>query len=79
MEDKIYKHQHAFKLESGVELPKLEIAYSTLGTLNSKGDNVVWVFHALTANQHPFEWWPGLFGPNDYFNDNNYFTYLLLC
>ncbi|MEM8566338.1 MAG: homoserine O-acetyltransferase, partial [Bacteroidota bacterium] len=53
--------------------PGLEIAYSTHGELSSKRDNVVWVFHALTANANPFEWWPGLIGNNDLINPSEHF------
>lgn len=73
MEKNLFKYSHTFTLESGEEFSNLEIAYTTHGRLNSDKSNVVWVFHALTANQNPFEWWPGLFGSKDYFNDNNFF------
>lgn len=51
-----------FVLESGEVLSPLEISYHTFGTLNAKGDNVVWVCHALTGNSNPLEWWPGVIG-----------------
>ncbi len=54
----IYDHPHSFRLESGVQLPQLRIAYNTYGTLNENGDNVVWVCHALTANSDVAGWWP---------------------
>ncbi len=47
-----------FILESGEELPELDIAYHTFGTLNENKDNVVWVCHALTANSDVTDWWP---------------------
>lgn len=50
--------QGPFVLESGVELPALEIAYHTYGALNSEHSNVVWVCHALTANSDVADWWP---------------------
>lgn len=53
----IYKHG-PFRLESGVELPLLEIAYHTYGELNADRSNVVWVCHALTANSDVADWWP---------------------
>lgn len=73
MSRKIYIHEKRFALESGLSLPKLEIAYHTYGTLNADKSNVVWVAHALTANSDVFDWWPGLFGEHDLFNPNNYF------
>ena len=53
----IYKHG-PFRLESGVELPSLEIAYHTYGELRADRSNVVWVCHALTANSDVADWWP---------------------
>jgi len=62
-----------FELESGEVLPKLKIAYHTFGKLNKDKNNVVWVFHALSASSNVLEWWPGLFGKNDYFNPKKHF------
>lgn len=53
----LYRHG-AFRLESGVELPELLIAYHTYGELNADRSNVVWVCHALTANSDVADWWP---------------------
>lgn len=50
-------------LECGSTLQNLRIAYTTIGKLNAKKTNVIWVFHALTANGNPSEWWPDLVGP----------------
>ncbi|HEY5327634.1 MAG TPA: homoserine O-acetyltransferase [Mucilaginibacter sp.] len=73
MNEKILKYNKPFKLESGKQLKQLEIGFNTYGTLNKNRDNVVWVCHALTANSDVFDWWKGLFGDNDYFNQNDYF------
>ncbi len=62
-----------FKLESGEQLPEIEIAYHTFGKLNTKKDNVIWVCHALSANSNVFDWWQGLFGENCLFNPQDYF------
>ena len=59
--------------ESGAELPSYHLAYTTHGSLNERGDNVVWIFHALTANSDPAEWWPGLVGEGKLFDPANYF------
>jgi homoserine O-acetyltransferase len=61
-------YDKAFKLESGICLSRYHLAYSTFGTLNETGDNAVWVFHALTANNNPDEWWPGLVGDGKLFD-----------
>ena len=51
-------------LESGEVLPQLNISYQTFGQLNNDCSNVVWVFHALTGNADPTEWWPEIVGKN---------------
>jgi homoserine O-acetyltransferase len=68
-----YKHSQTFELESGKQLPELEIGFHTYGKLNKNRDNVVWVCHALTANSDVLDWWKGLFGENDYFNPEDHF------
>jgi len=68
-----YHNIENFILESGEILPKLKIAYQTFGILNSNKSNVVWVFHALSANANVLEWWSGLFGKNCYFNPQEHF------
>ena len=70
---KTYHHQTPFLLEAGGELPELTIAYHTYGKLNERGDNVVWVCHALTANSDVLDWWPGLFGSDTRFDPKDYF------
>lgn len=70
---KTFAWHKPFKLESGTELPELEIAYHTYGTLNEKGDNVVWICHALTANSEVAEWWSGLTGEGKVWDPRKYF------
>ncbi|MEJ7737281.1 MAG: homoserine O-acetyltransferase [Chitinophagaceae bacterium] len=69
----IFAHTASFTLESGIVLPQYHLAYSTYGRLNRKKDNVVWVFHALTANSNPEEWWPGLMGDGKLFDPSEYY------
>ncbi|BAU54802.1 homoserine O-acetyltransferase family protein [Mucilaginibacter gotjawali] len=73
MNTEIFKYNKSFKLESGKQLPELQIGFNTYGTLNKNRDNVVWVCHALTANSDVFDWWKGLFGEHDHFNPAEYF------
>lgn len=70
---KIHQHNQSFDLECGTTLRELEIAYTTYGTLSEAKDNVVWVFHALTANADPVEWWPGLVGDGFIINPDEHF------
>lgn len=60
-------------MESGKTLAGFHLAYTTHGTLSEKKDNVVWVFHALTANSDPAEWWQGLVGPSSTIDPARYF------
>ncbi|GAB4243483.1 MAG: homoserine O-acetyltransferase [Ekhidna sp.] len=54
----LIKVEEPLGLESGFALQDLRIQYHTVGGLNEDKSNVVWVFHALTANSNPLEWWP---------------------
>ncbi len=68
-----YIHSEKVVLESGLVLPRVEVAYHTYGRLAPQGDNVIWVFHALTANSHVPDWWPGLFGEGRLLDPTRYF------
>jgi homoserine O-acetyltransferase len=70
---KIYQYQQPFHLESGRSIKNLRLAYTTLGSLNESKSNVVWIFHALTANSHAPEWWSGLVGKGSLFDPEKYF------
>ena len=74
MDTQLYQHKQIFQLESGKQLPNLEIGYHTYGKVNKQRNNVVWVCHALTANSDVFDWWKGLFGKGYYFNPDEYFV-----
>jgi homoserine O-acetyltransferase len=65
--------KHEFITETGARIPELEIAYNTYGRLNSRGDNVIWVCHALTANSDVEAWWPGMVGEKYLFDTGKYF------
>src|SRR5690242_13644239 len=69
----IFYSDEPLTLESGVVLPAYHLAYTTYGKLNEAKDNVVWIFHALTANSVPTEWWPGLVGEGKLFDPEKYF------
>ena len=73
MNTKIYTYKKYFELASGRKLRELQLAYHTIGKLNSKGDNVVWITHALTANANPEEWWNGLVGKGKFYNPEIHF------
>jgi len=69
----LFKHNQPFTLESGEQLPEIEIAYHSYGELNSDHSNVVWVCHALTANSDVADWWSGLYGKGKALDPSRYF------
>jgi homoserine O-acetyltransferase len=69
----LFRYDQPITLESGAVLPAYHLTYSTYGRLNGARDNAVWVFHALTANSDPGEWWPGLVGEGKLFDPSEYF------
>lgn len=73
MSFQIFSYTKPFRLESGALLNEYHLAYHTFGQLNETGDNVIWIFHALTANSNPVEWWPGLVGEGKLFDPARWF------
>lgn len=69
----LFEHRAPFALESGIALPGYHLAYHTYGSLAARKDNVVWIFHALTANSDAMSWWPGLVGPGKLFDPAHHF------
>lgn len=69
----IFSSQQPFTLECGKTLPRFHLAYTTFGQLNQSRNNCVWVFHALTANSDPAEWWHGLVGEHCLLNPADHF------
>ncbi|MDQ2751600.1 MAG: homoserine O-acetyltransferase, partial [Bacteroidota bacterium] len=73
MERKIFTCEDTLLLESGAQLVGYHLAYTTWGKMSGPKSNVVWVFHALSANSNPTEWWPGLVGEGTFFNPEQFF------
>jgi len=73
MSTQVLRYNSPFTLESGVELHELEICFTTYGTCSPEQDNVIWIFHALTANSDPLEWWHGIVGEGKLFDPTKYF------
>lgn len=69
----IFNYKKPFQLESGKVLPSFYLSYQTFGELNADKSNVIWIFHALTANANPLEWWDGLVGQHKVFDIEKYF------
>ena len=71
------------KMDAGVSLSPVTIAYQTYGELNADKSNAILVCHALTgdqhvANQHPITgkpgWWHTMVGPGRPIDTNRYFV-----
>jgi homoserine O-acetyltransferase/O-succinyltransferase len=71
------------KMDAGVSLSPLTIAYQTYGELNADKSNAILVCHALTgdqhvANQHPITgkpgWWHTMVGPGRPIDTDRYFV-----
>lgn len=73
MTAKIFKINDLQKLEFGSSFSEQELAYNSYGSLNTARDNVIWIFHALTANSDPGEWWPGMIGQGCLFDTDDYY------
>ncbi len=76
MGEQVFQYNNLFTLESGIVLNGFHLAYHQFGELNADSSNVVWVFHALTANSNPTEWWQGIIGPNKLFDPA---LYSIIC
>lgn len=68
-----YYYKGALELESGKSINDFPLNYTTIGELNKEKDNVVWIFHAMTANSDPSDWWDGMVGEGKFFNPEQYF------
>ncbi len=72
-----------FALECGAELPGMQVAYRTYGSLNAERSNAVLVCHALTGDQYVAEphpstgkpgWWNQVVGPGRPVNTSRFFV-----
>ncbi len=74
---------NALKLDAGVDLAPLTIAYQTYGALNAAKSNAILICHALTgdqhvANIHPLTgkpgWWETMVGPGKPIDTDRFFV-----
>lgn len=70
---KKFTYNAKLDLENGESIHNFHLRYTTYGALNTQKSNVVWIFHALTANSDAKEWWSGLVGDNKLFTPKKYF------
>jgi homoserine O-acetyltransferase/O-succinyltransferase len=76
VQNRIFYFDQPFTMESGKTIPGFHLSYTTIGKLNEDKSNVIWIFHALTANSNPAEWWPGMVGVGKLFDPEKHF---ILC
>jgi homoserine O-acetyltransferase len=76
VQNRIFYVDQPFTMESGKTIPGFHLSYTTIGKLNEEKNNVIWIFHALTANSNPAEWWPGMVGVGKLFDPEKHF---ILC
>jgi homoserine O-acetyltransferase len=71
------------RLDAGVDLSPIQIAFKTYGTLNAARSNAVLICHALTGDQHVASvhpmtgkpgWWETLVGPGRPIDTERYFV-----
>ena len=63
-----------FTFETGGSIANLNIVYHTSPRTYQKGERVVWLCHALTANSDPLDWWPEMVGENCCINPDKDFV-----
>lgn len=68
-----YYYKGTLKLESGKSIADFPLAYTTIGEFNKDKDNVIWIFHAMTANSDPSDWWEVMVGEGKFFDPEQYF------
>lgn len=82
-----YAEFEGIRLESGLFLGPLTVAYETYGTLSPYKDNAVLVVHALSGDAHVaginengrIGWWDALIGPGKGIDTNKFFVVCSNC
>lgn len=82
-----YADFEGIKLESGLFVGPLTVAYETYGKLSPQRDNAVLILHALSGDAHAagvdesgrFGWWDAMIGPGKGIDTNKYFVICSNC
>ncbi|KAG0164245.1 hypothetical protein DFQ28_010650 [Apophysomyces sp. BC1034] len=77
-----FEYPHPVLLDHGGILPKINLAYETWGTLNSKRDNAILIHTGLSASSHAKShakntkpgWWEEFIGPGRHIDTNKFFV-----
>lgn len=70
----LFTQEDPLVLASGAELPEVEVAFETYGTLSPERDNAVFVCHALTGDAHATDWWATMVGPGKPVDTDRFFV-----
>ncbi len=80
----LFDETNPLKMDIGVDLANVTVAYETYGELNARGDNAILVCHALTGNAHAAGyssedpksagWWDSLVGNGKPIDTSKYFV-----
>ncbi len=73
MEQNDINFSQGIRTEQGELIAPLNIRYHTAGELNEDNSNVLWVFHAFSANSNVSDWWSNLYGEGNIFDPSKYF------
>jgi homoserine O-acetyltransferase/O-succinyltransferase len=74
----------SLRLDSGVVLPNIEVAYETYGKLNADRSNAILITHAFSGDAHAAGldtkekrpgWWDNMIGPGKAFDTDRYFVF----
>ena len=63
-----------FDFEAGGSVNHIEIVYHTSPHEYKKGEKVIWICHALTANSDAEDWWPQMVGPGKFIDTDSNFV-----
>lgn len=69
-----YYYNGTLVLESGKSITDFPLAYTTIGEFKNERNNVIWIFHAMTANSDPSDWWDVMVGEGKFFNTDDHFV-----
>lgn len=81
----VFDDDRPLTLDSGAEIPRVEVAYETYGQLNDERSNAIFICHALSGDAHAAGvhegddpdrpgWWDNIIGPGRPLDTNRFFV-----